>query len=173
MNLFLKEPHWFDSGTGIPRIRRFGYLDGSQRPAWYQTVTTREKLPGLRLQADDRASTLLLLHNADAIGQWPYHVIARRLFEKHRSTVFVGAHATCKRTRHSEGVSLLQTGGCHGPSLDRFLNWPATEKYSPNSECTQHPRHEFTTTTRRFAFAGIELADLYEERSMLRTAESN
>ena len=72
MNLFLKEPHWFDRGTRVERIKRFGYLDGSQRPAWYQTVTTRENLPGLRLQTDDRATTLLLLHHADAIGQWHY-----------------------------------------------------------------------------------------------------
>jgi len=52
--------------------QRFGYLDGSQRPAWYQTVTTRENLLGLRLQTDDHASTPLLLHYRLLLGpqQW-------------------------------------------------------------------------------------------------------
>ena len=151
--------------------QRFGYLDGSQRPAWYQTVTTRENLPGLRLQTDDRATTLLLLHHADAIGQWHYHVIARRLFEKHRSTVFVGAHTRGRGA--AEEVHYVRLVWCRSPSVDRFLQLVRDgdiliELRMYAASATRIRNHGTAFRLRR-----NRIADLYEERSVLRTSESD
>jgi hypothetical protein len=119
MNLFLKEPRWLDNGTAADRIRSFGYRNHDGRPAWYQSITCRENSGGLRLQRDDGAAALLLLDEADAIGYWPYAVLAHRLTEKHDQAVFVGADA--RGRSESEEFWYRSVVWCCHPSVDRLL----------------------------------------------------
>lgn len=120
MNLFLKEPQWLDRDCAADRIRRFGYRDKQQRPAWYQSVTCRENSEGLCLQRDDSNGMLLLLDEADAIASWRYDVLAGRLAEKHSQAVFVGAETQGRGS--SEQFHYRSVEYCQRPSMKRFLH---------------------------------------------------
>ncbi len=120
MNLFLREPVWIDGLTAAERVRRRGYIDEQGRAAWYQTVSCRENTHGLRLSCDDRAGCLLLLDDADAVGFWTYDVLARRLAEKHRCAVFVGARS--RGRGRGEAFHYRTVDWCEKPSVTRLLD---------------------------------------------------
>jgi hypothetical protein len=166
MNLFLKEPQWQDRGTTAERIERFGYVDTKGHFAWYQSVTYRENSGGLKLQRDDRAESLLLLDDADAIGYWPYAVLEKRLTEKHEQAVFVGAVARGRGA--SEEFHYRSVVWCQHPSLERFLN--IAENGDIVVELRMHIKETGSVRNHGTAFRirKDRIGDLYESRSVQR-----
>jgi len=166
MNLFLKEPKWLDQGSAAERIKRFGYRDKQQRPAWYQSVTCRENSEGLCLQRDDTNSLLLLLDEADAIAGWRYDVLAGRLAEKHNQAVFVGAETQGRGK--SERFHYTTVEYCRRPSIERFL------KIVDQGDVIVELRMHVGTNDRvrnhgtAFRIRKNRIQDLYKSRQLLR-----
>jgi len=166
MNLFLKEPNWLDRSSATDRIKQYGYLDNKGRPAWYQSVTSRENSEGLCLQRDDSRNLLLLLDEADAIGCWPYAVLAKRLAEKHRQAVFVGAETDGRGS--SERFRYTTVDYCQHPSVERFLG--IVEQGDVIVELRMHVKSNGRARNHGTAFRirKDRIPDLYSTRETLR-----
>lgn len=119
MNLFLKEPEWVDGLTSEDRVKLYGYADGRQRPALYQSVTCEQGKRGFQLRVSAEKDRLDLCLYGRPIGRWNRDILQERLTEKHGHTVFVAAD--CRGTGSGEEFWFRTVTWCQDPSTEKFF----------------------------------------------------
>lgn len=116
MNLFLKEPTWVDGLAHRNRIPTYGYKDDNGRIALYSTVTAKQNSHGLSLRTNRDKARIELLFNGRIVAYWTFEILAHRLQEKLRETVFVGAEA--RGRGRDEEFHYRTVLYCQEPSID-------------------------------------------------------
>lgn len=122
MNLFLKEPRWLDGLSHKERIPRYGYVDDNGRTALYSTATSRENSHGLKLIPAEKE--VFLAHKSEKVATWGHEILAGRLQEKLKETIFVGAET--RGTGRSEEFHFQTALYCREPSAQRLADLIAT-----------------------------------------------
>lgn len=122
MNLFLKEPRWLDGLSHKERIPKYGYVDDNGRTALYSTATSRENSHGLKLIPAERE--VFLAHKGEKVATWDHEILAGRLQEKLKETIFVGAET--RGSGRSEEFHFQTALYCREPSARRLADLIAT-----------------------------------------------
>jgi hypothetical protein len=122
MNLFLKEPAWLDGLSHKERIPKYGYVDDNGRTALYSTVTSRENSHGLKLTRE--AEKVTLAFRGKTVAEWDHEILAGRLKEKLRETIFVGAKT--RGAGRNEEFHFQTALYCREPSAERLAHLIAT-----------------------------------------------
>lgn len=122
MNLFLKEPRWLDGLSHKERIPKYGYVDDNGRTALYSTATSRENSHGLKLIPAERE--VFLAHKGEKVATWDHEILAGRLQEKLKETIFVGAET--RGSGRSEEFHFQTALYCREPSARRLASLIAT-----------------------------------------------
>ena len=118
MNLFLKEPRWLDGLSHKERIPKYGYVDDNGRTALYSTATSLENAHGLKLIPAEQE--VFLAHNGEKVATWEHKILAGRLQEKLKETIFVGAET--RGSGRSEEFHFQTALYCREPSARRLAD---------------------------------------------------
>ena len=118
MNLFLKEPRWLDGLSHKERIPKYGYVDDNGRTALYSTATSRENSHGLKLIPAEQE--VFLAHKGEKVATWEHEILAGRLQEKLKETIFIGAET--RGSGRSEEFHFQTALYCREPSARRLAD---------------------------------------------------
>ncbi len=124
INLFQQAPTWRSRMSAKERIEIIGTLGDEGRYSCHSQVTARANNLGLRLDVCEPGARIDLMLRLQALGDWTFSILEKRLQEKHSRAVFIKAKS--KTTEKGIEYKYTELTYCEKPSISQFINLVAS-----------------------------------------------